>query len=104
MISLKHRIFNWVGLANNWRLQLSSYLSIITVLGVIYLVVEENEFISGWMAILLLVVGIPLVIVLNDKIIQRATQDRQFELNPRFVNLEDKVNENNKMLKEILKR
>jgi len=103
-MSLKQHVYNWVGLANNWRLQLSSYLSVITVLGVIYLVVEENDFISGWMAILLLVVGIPLVIVLNDRVIQRATQDRQFELNPRFVKLERTVEENNKLIKELLKR
>lgn len=103
-MNLRHRIYNYIGLANNWRLQLSSYLSIITLLGVIYLVVEENQYISGWMAIILLLVGIPLLIILNDKIIQKATQSRQFELNPRFVKLEKQVEENNKMLKEMLNR
>lgn len=103
-MNLKHRIYNLVGLINNWRLQLSSYLSIITLLGVVYLVVEENEYISGWAAVILLIIGIPLLIVFNDKVAQKATQSRQFELNPRFVNMENQVEENNRILKELLKK
>lgn len=83
---------SWVvGKVNHWRIQLSGYLSIFSFLGVVYLVVRDNPYLSASQVIILMVIGIPLLLLVNDFFIFPATQNEQFERHPRFRKMEDNI-------------
>jgi len=97
----KEKILFISGWINNQRIQLAGWFGIFTFLGVIALVTNSTAL-TFYQAVLLLVVGVPILMFINYRFIYPATQSEQFRKSPPLVELKENVDENNKLLKELL--
>ena len=83
--------WQWLGMLKVYQTRLSSYLQIISFLGIIWLNVMASKFLTWWMAIILMAIGIPLILFIDVKFIYPHVQAYVFQKNPEWMEQKRKV-------------